>query len=295
MDRARFPRNPETRRSSHENVEYQHGLMSFADPVFGFLEDVESSSENSNTSDDYQDFVEDENCNIQDNKIFWEEQDQLLQENLCRTTSIESKIRHATKEALKELNLSGKQCICRRPVAADNGCRSCLQREICNQLLNLGYNCAICKSKWKSSSQIPSGEHTCLEVMDTTSKKGEIRVVIELNFRAEFEMGRANEEYNRLISRLPELFVGKAERLPNIIKILCSSAKKCMKEKKMHLGPWRKQRYMQAKWLGTCERSKPVPLPVKYSDRQPKPRTSMLTFDLLENLSGLHQNAVQVA
>jgi len=120
--------------------------------------------------------------------------------------------------------------------------------------------------------QIYAGEHTFLEVVGKlSSKKGEVRVVIELNFRAEFEMAKANQEYNQLISRLPEVFVGKAERLKALIKILCSAAKKCMKEKKMHLGPWRKHKYMQSKWIATCERTTPAPLPGGFSDRTAKP------------------------
>ena len=79
-------------------------------------------------------------------------------------------------------------------------------------------------------------------------------MIIELNFRAEFEMARASEEYNGLVSKLPEVYVGKIERLSNIIKVLCMGAKKCMKENKMHMGPWRKHKYMQAKWLGSCHK-----------------------------------------
>ena len=143
---------------------------------------------------------------------------------------------------------------------------------------------------------IISGQHTYLEVMDkSNSKRGEIKVVIELNFRAEFEMARASEEYNRLISILPEVFVGKSERLRPLVKILCSAAKKCMKEKKMHLGPWRKQKYMQAKWLGTCDKSASAPLPTGgCSVRPPKPRASMLTYDLLESIPSLRYSAVAV-
>lgn len=128
-----------------------------------------------------------------------------------------------------------------------------------------------------------------MEVLDKSNpKKGDLRVIIELNFRAEFEMARASEEYNQLISLLPEAFVGKSERLRELIKILCCAAKKCMKDKKMHLGPWRKHKYMQAKWLGAYERVTPAPKsPLGYSDRQPKARASMLTFDLLETLPGL--------
>lgn len=128
----------------------------------------------------------------------------------------------------------------------------------------------------------------------SNSKKGEVRVIIELNFRAEFEMARGCEEYNRLVKNLPEVFIGKIERLLSLIKILCAAAKKCMKDKKMHIGPWRKQKYMQAKWLKTREHVEAAKLTYsssmdEYSSRPPpRPRASMLTVDLLENLPNLH-------
>ena len=84
------------------------------------------------------------------------------------------------------------------------------------------------------------------------------------------------------------MFVGKVERLSNLIKILCMGAKRCMKEKKMHMGPWRKHRYMQAKWLGPCERNtSTTSLSVRYNSERilPRPKASMLTVDLLEKPS----------
>ncbi|KAL3522278.1 hypothetical protein ACH5RR_015112 [Cinchona calisaya] len=108
-------------------------------------------------------------------------------------------------------------------------------------------------------------------------------------------MARASEEYNQLVKRLPEVFVGKIERLLSLIKILGLAAKKCMKEKKMHLAPWKKHRYMQAKWLKTCERTTfSIPLTTTYSSQPARPRASMLTVDLLENMPGLHLTAVEV-
>ena len=143
-----------------------------------------------------------------------------------------------------------------------------------------------------------AGEHRYLEVTDdlsNTKREQVIKVVIELSFRAEFEMASANEEYKQLIKRLPEVFVGKTERLRALVKIMCSAAKKCMKEKKMHIGPWRKHKYMQAKWFGTCERSTMEPLLIMNStSRQPKPKASMLTFDLLDNIQGLYSTTVEV-
>uniref|UniRef100_A0A5B6YLG5 Uncharacterized protein n=1 Tax=Davidia involucrata TaxID=16924 RepID=A0A5B6YLG5_DAVIN len=265
--------------------------------IFGFLEEGEESPESScNSVNDFdgEDIVEDDE-EKDGNKTFWESQNQLLQATLSRTSSLESKIRHATKAALSELTLKGIGCVCQRPTVA-NGCRNCIRREISDRLQNAGYNCAICKSKWKSSPDIPSGEHNYLEVVDKSSyERGEVRVVIELNFRAEFEMARASEEYNQLIYQLPEVFVGKAKRLRALIKILCSAAKKCMEDKRMHMAPWRKQKYMQSKWFGTCDQKMPAPiLPVGHLDQLPKPRASMLTFDLLENFSGLHCTAIKV-
>ncbi|KAL7243745.1 hypothetical protein ACSBR1_016046 [Camellia fascicularis] len=273
-----------------------------AGTIFGFLD--ENSEEPVEGSTDSHDFGENEDINedeekentgnVEVDKTFWETQQQLLHETLCRSSSLESRIRNATKEALKEVQMAEIFCACRKP--ATGGCRNCLMRKICCCLQTAGFDSTICKSKWKSSPHIPSGEHTFLDVVDnSSSKKGEVRVIIELNFRVEFEMARASEEYKKLITRLPEVFVGKVERLHNLIKILCSAAKKCMKDNKMHMGPWRKHKYMQAKWLSTCERTTSTPiLSTRHSAHTPRPKASMLTVDLLENLSNLNRPTVQV-
>ncbi|KAF5729085.1 hypothetical protein HS088_TW21G01242 [Tripterygium wilfordii] len=276
---------------------------SLSDMVFGFLdheyaERMQESRINSQESSAFPDEDEENenNGSAEEDKSFWSNQEQLLQATLCRTSSLESKIRNVTKEALKEIQMSGTICACGRPLVG--GCRNCLMKEVSGRLQNSEFNSAICRSKWRSSPDIPSGEHTFIDVMDNSStKKGEVRVIIELNFRAEFEMARASEDYNRLVQRLPEVFVGKIERLSNVIKILCLGAKKCMKEKKMHMGPWRKHRYMQAKWLKTCERITPSKqqLSMGYgTGRLQKPKASMLTVDLVDMLPNMHCAAVAV-
>ncbi|XP_016444266.1 uncharacterized protein LOC107769553 [Nicotiana tabacum] len=278
-----------------------------SDTVFSFLdEEAQSSSPESVNDDVYvRDQDEDEeketNENVENNK-FWETQHQLLQAVLCRTTSLETQIRRITKETVKETKQSESGCSCRK--MSNNGCRNCVMQELCSRLQNAGFNSAICKSKWRSSPDIPSGEHTFIDVVDNSNpKKGEVRIIIELNLRAEFEIAKASEEYNQLVKCLPEVFVGKIERLMSLIKILCNAAKKCMKEKKMHMAPWRKQRYMQAKWLKTFERMSstttakfPLSSDQEYSSsRLPRPRAPMLTMDFLEILPNLRYTAVQVA
>ncbi|CAN0853044.1 hypothetical protein LINGRAHAP2_LOCUS5511 [Linum grandiflorum] len=281
------------------------------DPLFGFLDGsyVESSSSpEMMSSDERMGFGADEDQNEDDggngeeqDGSFWENQHQLLQATLCRTSSLETAIRNVTKEAVKELQMAEKICGCGRAMVG--GCRSCLMSEISGRLRNAGYNSAICRTKWRSSPDIPSGEHTFIDVVDNSSKKrGEVRIIIELNFRPEFEIAKASEEYNRLVRRLPEVFVGKVDRLKDVIKIVCLAAKKCMKEKKMHMGPWRKYRYMQAKWLGSpVERRSPAAtssgdFATGYLGRYPKARSSMLTVDLtsLDVFSNVHCTAVGV-
>ena len=76
-----LPRFPATDQSSEEMDKYGDVVVSFADTVFGFWEDVQASSENSSNSGDSLDY-DDENenfCTSEQNKTFWEEQEQLLQ------------------------------------------------------------------------------------------------------------------------------------------------------------------------------------------------------------------------
>ncbi|KAF8114497.1 hypothetical protein N665_0036s0030 [Sinapis alba] len=283
------------RQDSDDIMKFIDGMASSDDVLFGFLDVGNHSPEvypdsGSFTAGEESD-ADAAGCNSEENKTFWHEQEQLLQATLYRTSSIETKIRQAVKQALKDVRSEGTQCVCRRPV--NGGCRSCLRGEVSRRLQDAGYDCVSYKSKWRSNHEIPAGEHEYLEIVDQSgSKKGEIRVVIELSFKAEFEMARGSEEYKRLIRILPEVYVGKTERLKTLIKILCTAAKKCMKDKKMHMGPWRKHKYMQAKWLGTCERKSmklvsETEIEEEEEDRvaKVKQRVSMLNYGIFDNLS----------
>ncbi|CAN6443629.1 unnamed protein product [Victoria cruziana] len=176
--------------------------------------------------------------------------------------------------------------MCKMPSAG--GCRNCLQQDVVDRLRKAGHDAAVCRSKWRNSPDIPAGEHSYIDVIDNAQRNDDdaaARVLIELDFRAEFEMARGSSEYNQLVNRLPEVFVGRPDRLKEVIKAACSAGKRCMKEKKMHLGPWRRQKYMHSKWLGPHERIKPAgPLSTHLFEKQSKKKMSMLTFGLSKNL-----------
>ena len=94
-----------------------------------------------------------------------------------------------------------------------------------------------------------AGKHEYIEVLVSTSgRKKQIPYLIELEFSDQFEIAKACEDYRRLISQLPKYYIGKADYLNAIVGVLCESAKISMKEKKIHMGPWRKRSFMQMKW-----------------------------------------------
>ncbi|KAK7319691.1 hypothetical protein RJT34_04416 [Clitoria ternatea] len=300
---------PCERLNSTTSFVQQAPQTSLGDVEFEFLDDGGDLPFASASSDEFQlnqtlelDYDDDDyrvnGATVEENRSFWDNQHQVLQTNLFKTSSLESRIRNATKEAIRDVENAEIVCSCNRQIAASL-CRNCLMIQVSMRLQKAGYNSAICKTKWRKSPTIPSGEHTFLDVIDGTSKKQDVRVMIEVNLRAEFEMARASEDYNGLVRRLPEVYVGKVERLSNIIKIMCMGAKKCMKENKMHMGPWRKHKYMQAKWLAPCERNtSTTSLSMGYSHQlmpKSKPKASLLTVDLLEKLpNNIHCTAVEV-
>ncbi|KAJ1689520.1 hypothetical protein LUZ63_013675 [Rhynchospora breviuscula] len=267
---------------------------SLSDMVMEFFEEMEGErlGKKEGAESDYEE-NEGSIANLDEDELFWTSQYNDLQEALARNSSTEKKIRLDTEEAIQKMRAEGSICSCSgRDVEY---CRKCLLGYVADQLKKRGYNSALCKSKWNRSLDIPSGEHSYVDVVidSKSGKRSPIRVVIELNFRGEFEMARSSQKYKTLVNSLPELFVGKSEKLRSVVRIMCASAKKCMRDNNMHMGPWRKQKYMQSKWLSTPERITSGPFVqaapvVTVPERQHRKQTaSMLTFDL-------HLTAVKV-
>jgi hypothetical protein len=80
------------------------------------------------------------------------------------------------------------------------------------------------------------------------------RLLIDIDFKSEFEIARSTGAYKAILQSLPYIFVGKSERLGQIVSIVSEAAKQSLKKKGMHFPPWRKAEYMRAKWLSPCTR-----------------------------------------
>ncbi|GFY85019.1 hypothetical protein Acr_03g0017930 [Actinidia rufa] len=140
-----------------------------------------------------------------------------------------------------------------------------LRTIVTDGLLLLGYDASICKSRWEKSSLYPAGEYEYIDVI----VEGE-RVLIDVDFRSEFEIARSTGGYKAILQSLPHIFVGGADRLYQIVSIVSEASKQSLKKKGMHIPPWRKAEYMRAKMalsprpnhrLCTSKRCRPRDLP----------------------------------
>ena len=83
------------------------------------------------------------------------------------------------------------------------------------------------------------------------------RLLIDIDFRSEFEIARSTGTYKAILQSLPYIFVGKSDRLGQIVSIVSEAAKQSLKKKGMHFPPWRKAEYIRAKWLSAHTRASP--------------------------------------
>ncbi|KAL8263545.1 hypothetical protein R6Q59_021675 [Mikania micrantha] len=132
-----------------------------------------------------------------------------------------------------------------------------LRKIVAGGLQLIGYDASICKSHWEKSSSCPAGEY---EYLDVIFEDGE-RVLIDIDFRSEFEIARPTGNYKAILQTLPYIFIGEADRLQQILSIVTEAAKLSLKKKGMHVPPWRKFEYMRSKWLSAYVRTPPSPSP----------------------------------
>ncbi|XP_077251821.1 uncharacterized protein LOC143891053 [Tasmannia lanceolata] len=129
--------------------------------------------------------------------------------------------------------------------------KAVFRQAVMTYLRDCGYNAGICETKWESHGGLTGGNYEFIDVV--VEEKG--RYLVEVDLAGEFEIARASEEYERVLGFLPEIYVGRSEDLRKIVGVLSQEAKRSLHSRKLHLPPWRKNRYMQAKWFGPYKRS----------------------------------------
>lgn len=128
-----------------------------------------------------------------------------------------------------------------------------IRKMVVDGLVAVGYDASICESRWEKTPSVPAGAYEYIDVVI----EGE-RLLVDIDFRSEFEIARSTRSYKCLLQVLPNIFVGKADRLQKIVHLLTEAAKQSLKKKGMPCPPWRKAEYVEAKWLSTYTRVAPV-------------------------------------
>lgn len=138
------------------------------------------------------------------------------------------------------------------------------QRAVMVRLRERGYNAGICKARWASSGGLTAGSYEYIDVMVDAAKEpaaaAEARYIVDVGFAAEFEVARETEEYSRMVAALPLVMVARPEEVRQVVHIAAEAARRSLRRRGMHVPPWRKGRYMLAKWLGPYRRTvNPLP------------------------------------
>lgn len=142
--------------------------------------------------------------------------------------------------------------VCKDKEDCTNGC---LRRAVMNRLRFSGYNAAVCKSRWDHANGYPSGEYEYIDVIVEGSMGKSERLIVDIDFRSQFQIARSTGHYGAVLNMLPVTFVGKEDRLQQIVGIVCDAAKQSLKKEGLHIPPWRRFEYMRAKWLSPYRRT----------------------------------------
>ncbi|MQM22887.1 hypothetical protein Taro_055947 [Colocasia esculenta] len=143
--------------------------------------------------------------------------------------------------------------------------RAAFRRAVMSSLRESGYNAGICKARWESHGGITAGNYEYIDVVrepapetpasQKQAQEQQKRYIVDVEFAGEFEIARPTAEYAQVAAELPRVYVGKPEELKRLLKLLADAAKRSLRAREMHVPPWRKSRYMQAKWLGSYRRT----------------------------------------
>ena len=133
--------------------------------------------------------------------------------------------------------------------------RAQFRRAVMVSLKDSGFNAGVCKARWESRAGLTGGNYEYIDVVVEDARKNLQRYLVDVDFGGEFEIARPTAEYERVVAQLPRVYVGKTGELKRLLRLLADAAKRSLQSREMHVPPWRKGKYMQAKWLGAYRRT----------------------------------------
>ncbi|OQU87983.1 hypothetical protein SORBI_3003G376600 [Sorghum bicolor] len=141
-----------------------------------------------------------------------------------------------------------------REIGEERTKRSSLKRRLMMRLRKDGYHASLCRSSWVATTEHPGGDYEYIDVVvagehGAGAASSSSRLVVDIDFRSQFQLARPAAWYAQLWARLPAVFVGPRAKLRKAVSLLCAQAQRSLRESGLHVPPWRRSGYMQAKWL----------------------------------------------
>ncbi|KAF5745147.1 hypothetical protein HS088_TW07G00728 [Tripterygium wilfordii] len=170
-----------------------------------------------------------------------------LQEILRSGTEAESGV---LKSVLKHMRLNKRDANKRSTTTTG------LKKWLAKKLQIDGFNASLCQTSWVTSSGCAGGDYEYIDIVIKDGNGGETRLIVDIDFKSQFELARPTQSYKELTDLLPTIYVGDENKLNNIITLLCAAAKQSLKDRGLHIPPWRTLTYMQCKWLGRAQKWK---------------------------------------
>ncbi|TVU25620.1 hypothetical protein EJB05_28123, partial [Eragrostis curvula] len=138
--------------------------------------------------------------------------------------------------------------------------RSAFRRAVMSRLQDHGHDAGLCKLRWDKSSGMVAGNYEYIDVVVSAEKR---RYIVDVGFAAEFEVARPTAEFDAVRAALPEVLAAPADDVRRIVKAASAAARRSLKSRGLSVPPWRKRRFMMAKWFGPYRRTvNPVPASV---------------------------------
>ncbi|CAI7923728.1 unnamed protein product [Closterium sp. NIES-54] len=127
---------------------------------------------------------------------------------------------------------------------------------VVQQLRSRGYDAAVCYSQWDYSNGVPDGSHEYCDVILHPSSPHRLpeRLIVDLDFRAQFQVARPTPQYSYILQLTPVSFVGCPDRLHRLVEILSEAMRLSLHAQGMHVPPWRRHPYLSAKWTAIYSR-----------------------------------------
>ncbi|KAG0540702.1 hypothetical protein BDA96_03G431700 [Sorghum bicolor] len=146
------------------------------------------------------------------------------------------------------------------------------RRAMVRRLRGAGYDAGVCKSRWEASGGITAGTYEYVDVVAPLAADGRkrARYIVDADFRAGLEVARATPEYAAVVAEVPaSAVVAREESVGRAVRVASDAARRSLRAHGLHVPPWRKTRYMLAKWLGPYKRSTATSLPAANAGAMP--------------------------